>query len=406
MFGNYPFTRIVFGRGSFKKLSELAGDMFGSALLVAGRSSARAQGLIDSALSGLASAGVKTDVYEGVESDPSDRTVAGIAEKIIGRDAGLVVALGGGSVMDAAKMANACASLSAGMEAFYDTDRVRARMAETGKRLLPLIACPTTSGSGSEVTRYAVITDTKEGLKKIVVDFAICPSVALVDPELTLSCPSNVTMVSGLDTLSHLIEGYLNFREAPPFIDRRALEGTRLVLDNLPRAVENGSEISAREQMGRACVYGGMVITYKGTGLPHGFSFSFFDSIPHGSGVTLTLPYSWAYSLPAVEAKTRELARVFGVSGEGDIKDVGKNVIGALMEFYRKVGHPTRLSEIEGIDQDRLRKAASDMLKNPSKLANAPRPVPPERSREILEDILNAAYSGDINSLIDKAFEA
>ncbi len=401
MFMEFPYTRIVFGRGSLRQLGMLASLAGRRALLVTGRSFSKEHGHLDRALESLKAKGIEVEVESGIESDPLDSTVDRLAARVkeVGPD--FLVALGGGSVMDATKMANVCARLDVNMGPLYGTDQITPRLEDRDIELLPVITVPTTSGSGSEITRYAVITDTSVELKKIIIDFALCPSIALVDPELTLTCPPEVTRVSGLDTLSHLIEGYMNYRDVSEVVDESALEGIRLVLDYLPRAVENGGDIEAREKMSRACLLGAMVITFKGTGLPHGFSFSFYGVVPHGSGVTLTLPYSWAYSVMSVEQKTRELAGLFGAGSEGPIRDVARDTIQALIDFYRKVGHPTTLSEIEGIDEERIRRAAADMKMNPSKLENAPRPVPIERSEEILTSILEAAYTGDYEPLIE-----
>ncbi len=393
-------TRIVFGKGSIDRLSGLVEASWSKALLVIGQGSVRKLGYLDRVESALDKAGIAHGLFEGVEPDPTDRTIRLLADRIADNKPDVLIALGGGSSMDAAKLGNVMANVGGRLNDYVGLGgHVSQTMDAAGQNtLLPIITIPTTAGSGSEVTRYAVFTDTEQDLKKIIVDHALKPGLALIDPLLARTCPRELTVTVGLDTLSHLLEGYLS-KVGSDHVDPWALEGVKLVWEFLPRAAQDGNDDPAREALARACTIGGLVINEKGTGLPHGFSFSFHKQMSHGNAVALTLPAAWAYSLPGVEDKTRELARSMGLNGAGAIKDTGREAIKALVDFYAQLGHPTKLSQIDGVDHELLECAARALACNELKLKNAPRPV--ERGKDTLLAILEAAFDGELDYLME-----
>jgi len=384
----YPYTRIFFGVGERKRIAEICSGLGEKCLVITSRGFARKLGILDQLKSSLTRDGVQVQVFEGIEPEPCDETSLTLAESIRSINPDFLIALGGGSVIDAVKCAEALATLEVNLKEIYGSDKVSALLAQKGKSLRPLIALPSTSGTGSEVTKYAVLYDGDEKMKVLVLDYSLCPKIAIVDPELSFSAPLDLTIATGLDALTHLIESYLNHQSAPEWIARMTEEGICLILENLPRLKKSLSDFEAREKMSLASTYGGIAITYKGTGLPHGFSYAFKEIIPHGSAVALTLIPSWRYYLPAVYDKTRKLAPLFGVEPALALDEMAEAIFNKLKGFFQELGHPVSLKDIPQVSEQVLQEGVKAVMKNPSKLANAPRPVPLEQAESILNRIL------------------
>ena len=384
----YPYTKIIFGSGKRGEIGKICKDLGRVCLLVTSQGFAKRYGYLDGLIAILEKDETRVEIFSGIEPEPSDNTVIKLFEKIKKTAPDFLIALGGGSVIDATKCADALATLGGNLNDLYGTDRVSQALRQADERLKPIIALPSTSGSGSEVTKYAVIYDETEQMKVLVADLAICPKIAVVDPEIIISAPLNLTIATGLDAFSHLIESYLNQKPAPNWVSEMTEKGISLILENLPRVKENLSDISAREKLSLASTYGGIAITFKGTGLPHGFSYSFKDILLHGSAVALTLLPSWRYYLPAVEEATRRLAPVFGIDPSLELNRVAEGIFSCIKKFFRSLGHPASLKEVKQVNEEVLQKAVMAVMKNPSKLENAPRPVPIGKAEEILKNIL------------------
>ena len=255
-----------------------------------------------------------------------------------------------------------------------------------------VICIPTTSGTGSEATPYSNIVDPAQQVKKLIAERLIVPELALLVPELTNSMPETVTRATGCDALAHSIEGFLNVRadRANPDADGWALESIRLITENLPRAIADGRDETARRNMCIAATLGGMVIRFKPTGLPHLASYSWFGRLEHGIAVAMLLPGCWRYYLgnPSVAERTMRLAGLFpGRTPE--------EVIASFRRFLDSVGVPGRLSDCSGITPELLAATAQSGPANRMKLESAPRPVPVEESAQILASILEDTWQGE-----------
>ena len=180
---------------------------------------------------------------------------------------------------------------------------------------MPLVLAPTTSGSGSEVTRFSVISDTRQGLKKLIADPAIYAHAALIDPQLTATASAHVTRVSGLDAMTHLTEGYFNRIEpaTDPTAEARALLGLSLLFEALPRAIERPDDGAAGSMMALASVLGGTMFLHGQAGGPHLNSFSWASVMDHGEATAVMLPYYGAYYAPVVTEKISRIAALLGV---------------------------------------------------------------------------------------------
>ncbi|AKJ10250.1 iron-containing alcohol dehydrogenase [Streptomyces incarnatus] len=284
-------TRAVFGRGTLDLLGSLAAPLGGHALLVCGRTAMRRHGYLDRAEASLRAAGVAVTVFDGVSADPrSDEADAALAVARAGR-CDLVVGLGGGSAIDAAK-----AVAVAG-----DHDTVRDLIGTTLPAhavALPLIAVPTTAGSGSEVTKGAILTDVVRGFKSGIRGDGVAPRVAVVDPDLTARLPVAVAVDSGFDALAHAVEGAVAVR-ATEESRARSWRALALVRDNLPRLARGESSPEVREAMALAALLGGVNVATVSTCLPHRLQQA-MGAVPkvrlsHGRGLALLYP-AWLRS--------------------------------------------------------------------------------------------------------------
>jgi alcohol dehydrogenase len=389
-------TRIHFGEGSIQQVGEVVKKYANRTLLTIGKGTIKKSGVLDSISQALEKNSITYKIVEGVEPNPSKETVYRIVYHLLAGDFNCLLAIGGGSVIDAAKAAGILGTIKEGeLDDFFGVGMVSKKV----KKIMNLIAVPTTSGTGSEVTKFSVITDIWLHVKKLIFDIAIVPTEAIVDPELTYSCGNHVSRVTGLDTMTHLMEGYFNNVDdgADPVANRRALIGLKLVFEGLPRVLKNGQDREARRMMSLASTLGGSVLFYKQAGLPHLNSFSWSNVMDHGEAVAVMLPYYTAYYAPNISEKIKNVATLMGIP---ESRDMTKDFVQGLFEFYKKVNFPLTLKEFKNFSKDLIEKAVRDASQNRMKLEASPRPVPPEKSEEVLHTIIEGAYQGTIKKIV------
>jgi len=389
-------TRITFGEGSVHKVGEVVKKYSDRVLVVIGKGSVKNSGVLDKITGLLEKSSIQYDVCGGVEPNPSKETVYRIVYHLLAKSFPCLLAVGGGSVMDAAKAAGILATVKEGeLDDYFGVGMVSKKI----KKIMNLIVLPTTSGTGSEFTKFSVITDTVLHVKKVILDMAIVPAEAIVDPELTYSCGPHVSLVAGLDTMTHLIEGYLNTvdENADPEANTRALVGLGLLFEGLPRVVKYGKDKEARRMMSLASTLGGSVLFFKQAGGPHLNSFSWCDVMDHGEACAVMLPYYSAYYAPVVKEKLKTLAQILGVRDSGHI---ARDFAGGLLDFYKSLNFPSTLKAYERFSEDLIDKAIRDASQNRMKLEAMPRPVPADKSQEVLRTIIEGAYQGSIEEIV------
>lgn len=330
---------------------------------------------------------VSTDAEVDVPSVAVDATVA------LGRETqpDVVVAVGGGSVIDLAKVTALLLARGGALEDYYAVNSVPGPV-------LPLVALPTTAGTGSEATPVAVITDPSTAMKIGVASSHLIPRHAICDPLLTLGAPPVVTAHSGIDALSHAIEGYMAAAEEPsadlvlgrPQVGKNALSDTLAltaahhIAANLERAVEDGDDLEARTGMLYGSLLAGIAFGNSGVSTAHALQFAVGAAThtSHGLGTGLLLPYVMEFNRPERPEDLAELARVMD-SPDGD-------VVGHVHALGRRIGLPASLAEI-GIQPQDLRGMAEASIGFRRLIDNNPRPL----DVDALEDILDAAWHGD-----------
>ncbi len=289
-------TRIVFGAGTLRDVAPAAAAMESRALVVTGGDAERAAPLLD----GLRAAGVAHEVFAQA-GEPTIESVDQAVRAARKAGCGIVIGMGGGSALDTAK---AVAALLPGEVELMDHLEVIGRGRPLGARPAPCIAVPTTAGTGSEVTRNAVLASPEHGLKVSLRSPMMLPDLAVVDPELTLSLPAAITASTGLDALTQLIEPFLS-RRANPMTDGFCREGIPRAARSLARACRSPEHLDARGDMAMASLLGGLALAGAGLGAVHGLASPLGGQLgmPHGAVCAALLPVVLEVNLAALRAR-------------------------------------------------------------------------------------------------------
>ena len=295
-------------------------------------------GLLDGLLESIRETDVEYGVFDGVQPDPTFAIVAEAKQACDGCDA--VVAVGGGSVLDTAKAVAAAAANHTSAEALAGMLKVR-------RRPLPLIAVPTTAGTGSETTVAAIISDTATHSKKQLLDPKLVPMFAILDPELTVGLPKHTTAHTALDALTHALEAYVA-GYADEETDRQARMAVRLIFKYLPRVQEDPADLEGREGLLTASFFAGMAFTRTYVGYVHAFAHTIGGKfgVPHGLANAVLLPHIMRYYLPVSYHRFAELARMLhlGTPGDSD-QTLATRFVKLLYQLNRQLEIPARFEK-------------------------------------------------------------
>lgn len=295
----------------------------------------------------LAASGLKADIFADTVPEPTVASIQAGVDMARSGDYDSIIALGGGSPIDSAKAIGILAKLGGEMRDY----KFPRNVTETG---LPIIAVPTTAGTGSEVTRFTIITDEQNDEKMLCVGIGFMPVAALVDYSLTLSLPPRVTADTGLDALTHAIEAYVS-QKANLYSNSQALAAMRLIGPNLRRAYHDGSDKEAREAMMLGSTLAGVAFSSASVALVHGMSrpIGAFFHVPHGLSNAMLLPSITAFSIPAAAERYADCARAMGVASEQDsAAQANAKLLAELRALNEELQVPT--PEQFGIDRERF----------------------------------------------------
>jgi alcohol dehydrogenase class IV len=343
---------VVYGEDALSHLHHIQGAR---ALIVTDATLARL-GIAGRVENMLKDVGFATCVFAEVEPEPSLQTVRRGAQVASEFQPDWIVGLGGGSPLDASKA----------IWALYerpDLDPTDINPMETlGLSKAKLIAIPTTSGTGSEVTWALVLTDTEEKRKFSTGSRELVPTLAIVDPSLTEGLPPRVTADTGLDALTHAVEGY-TCTWANDFSDGPCLKAVQLVFDYLERAVKDGSDMEAREKMGIAASLAGLGFGNANLGLAHamGHSFGSLFKQPHGRAVALYLPYITEFTVNAGLGRYVDIVRFLGWSDSRDPEVAGRLLVEKMRELARAVGQPMSIADF-GVSREDFQAALPKLV--------------------------------------------
>jgi alcohol dehydrogenase len=307
----YMPTRVLFGRGVAGQAGAHAASFGARTVMIVTDPGVAAAGLVAPVRARLADAGLRVVDFQQVEPNPRDTDCLAGAQLAADVQAGAFVAVGGGSAIDSAKCISLLRSNGGHPRDWEDFGALH-------RDPLPVLAIPTTAGTGSEVSPSAVITDTARRKKMNLFDMRNCPRIALVDPDLTASCPATLTAASGMDALSHAIDA-LHCRLATPASDALALEGARLVAAYLRRAFAAGDDVEARCGMAQGSLTAGIAVGLTDVAGAHCLAEAMggLYGHPHGYCCARSLPPIMEYNLPVSEQKYARLAGAFGLERAG-----------------------------------------------------------------------------------------
>lgn len=341
--------------------------------------------------------GITTEVYDRTEADLPIGGITGCVTQYADFHPDVVVGVGGGSCMDMAKCVATLLTHGGSLRDYYGENKVPGPVA-------PVIAVPTTSGTGSEVTPVAVIADTERGTKVGISSPYLIPRIAVCDPELTLTCPPGLTAVSGADALTHAIESYTAARrQVTPdltvknvFVGKNVLSDAfglvslKNIFEALPVAVKDGHNIAAREKMMLASLAAGCSFSTAGTAAAHAIQYPVGNEThtPHGMGVALLMPYVMEYNRPACVTAYAEIARAIGLSGTDEA--LSHQLIDAVAALLKEIGIPATLKEL-GLPENKQDWTAQSAMGSARLVNNNPRPL----DVNALAAITRAAYSGN-----------
>ena len=351
--------KLVFGNGCLHQLpDEIAALAPGRLFIVTITPLLPAlHGLIHS----LEKKGIHVVVYTGIVREPSFPDFHRIMAEATPFNPDLVIGMGGGSVLDIAKLVAAQLGNDQRLEDYVGIGLLK-------QRACKLICIPATSGTGSEVSPNAILVDDADGQKKGIISPYLVPDLVLVDPLLTMSVPPDITAATGLDALTHCLEAYTN-KFAQPFIDLYAFEGMRLIAANLVAAVRDGGDKTARSQVAMGSLLGGFCLGPVNTAAVHALSYPLGSSfhLPHGLSNALLLPYVMEFNLPAAPERYAGVARALG----GTTPEDG---VAKIRSLIRECGIPCTLKAV-GIPYEAIETMATEAMKITRLLKNNPRPV-------------------------------
>ncbi len=361
---NYP-TSIRFGAGRIVELPDHCRALGMQRPLLVTDPGLAALPMIANAVRSCKAAGLACEVFSDVQANPVEANVtAGVAAFRRGNHDG-VIAFGGGSALDIGKSVALMVGQTRPLWDFEDREDWYTRVNVEG--MAPVVAVPTTAGTGSEVGRASVITDLRDHTKKIIFHPKMMPALVLEDPELTVGLPAHITAAVGMDALSHNLEAYC----APgyhPMAEGIAVEGMRLVKEYLPRAVANGADIEARAQMLIASTMGATAFQ-KGLGAMHSLSHPCSANLNTHHGLTnaVVMPYVLEWNREVLDAKLARLAAWLGLPEHSQA-----GVLQWVLQLRRQIGIPATLAEL-GVREEHAKPFAPQAFNDPSTGGN---PVP------------------------------
>jgi alcohol dehydrogenase len=406
----------IFGRGVMNQLGSLAAKLGKNALVISNNTYMKP--VVDSVLDSLKKAGVNLSggaVVPDAGPNAPRVDVYRIETHILHHKPDLVIAIGGGSTIDACKAANFLAALgdtaTPELDHWFGTGIVSEALKNSGRKLLPLIAVETSASSGSHLTKYSNITDPVAGQKKLIVDEAIVPQYSLFDYDVTASMPIPVTIDGALDSIAHCFEVFSGLPANAPqekydlsaALTQAAIE---LTVQYAPRVIKDPKDMEAREAIGMSTDLGGYAIMVGGTHGPHMTSFSLVDLTGHGTACGLMNPYYAVFFFFSFEKQLRLAGNIFKKYGyiSEDPESLSGRELGltfamGMVAFGKAIGAPVTLKELPRWNDGYVNKIL-EAAKDPQldmKLKNMPVPLTAAKVDEYMGPIIRAAVSGDFS---------
>lgn len=382
-------TRILSGEGAIQRIGLEAHRLGGSRALVIADPNIITNRLIDPVVSALESAGVVTSLFTEIRENPTEKNVQAGVAALRAKHADIVVAVGGGSALDAAKLIRMLALPGVHDRPLIDYDEATVGEQHISSRMPAMIAIPTTAGTGSEVGRSAVVTLEANKRKTVIFSPYLQPSVAILDPKMTATLPPRLTATTGFDALSHCIEAYLALGDHP-LCDAIALGGIRMIGENLRRSYQIPEDLQARSAMQKAAMMGAVAFQ-KGLGAGQALAHPLANDqgLQQGLAKALCLPAVIEFNAPLSQQRIDAVAEAFGVSGGV------QGLVGGLKQLRTDLGLPGGLREV-GVEEQALEILAAKAAEDASLRTN-PRPCGVRELLELYrESLLPLGFTGGI----------
>lgn len=369
-------TEIVFGNGSVRQLPQIVDRLNGMKVFVVSDPGVRDAGILEKLTSPLDASGIVYEVFTEVEREPDVKTIgiATVQAKAFGAD--IVVGIGGGSALDAAKAVAVMVNNPGEITQYAGLNK----LPNAG---IPIVCVPTTAGTGSEVTIWTVISEKVNNRKFGIGGKYLAPTLALCDPELTWTLPGPMTAATGIDALTHALESFVN-KATQPISEALSRESMRLIARSLREAVAQGDNMKARYDMLLASTIAAMAFNPTRLGLAHALCMPLGGKfkVPHGIANAILLPQVMEFNLVGNLEKFKEIAEIFGERTEGlSLREAAQLSVKAIRKLNEDVGIPAGLS-VYGVTEDDLEYIALEGMESGNVLVN-PRKATLEDLKEI-----------------------
>ena len=388
---------VLFGPGQRRQLPRIVAGI-GKRALVVTDSRMASTPEFQEITNAIAAAGVHVSVYDQALPDLPRSNVVDAVTESAGKEIDLVVGIGGGSCMDLAKAVAAVLANGGDVRDYFGEFKVPGPS-------LPIVTVPTTGGTGAEVTSLAIVWDDERGMKMAIADSSIEPHTAVIDPELTLTCPPGLTAATAADALTHLVEAFTARPKNPTpeelatqiyvgknrITDVFCAEGLRLLNRSLAKVVSHPGDLSARSDVMFAAYCAGMAINTTGTAAAHAIQspMAAIGHTPHGFGVGALLPYVMRWNLPHALAEFAEIGRILGQSGANE-QELARAGIARVEEMLELVGAPLAIGSL-GIKPKHFDQIANAACSATRLVRNNPAAMTPDAVRSLL----SRAVAGD-----------
>jgi alcohol dehydrogenase class IV len=321
-------------------------------------------------------------IYDDIPPEPEISVIENCVSELSDKNVDGVIAVGGGSAIDSAKAIAVSMGLNKPISSLFGEDKVMTRH-------IPLVAIPTTAGTGSEVTNIAILSDPEDQLKKGIVSEYLLPDVAIVAPEMTVSCPAHVTAASGIDALVHALEAYLSVN-ASAITDALALKAMSLIYPALPKAYREGNDLEAREAMATGSLLAGLAFGNAGVGAVHALAYPLGGRyhLSHGMSNAVMLPHVMKVNAQACQARFVDIAKAIGLQVHNkSCQQITDSVLNAIEQICREVQIPATLRHFD-IPEDAIPTLAIEASKVTRLLRNNPKTL----TVEDIEKIYRSAF--------------
>jgi alcohol dehydrogenase len=354
----------LMGAGCVKRIGKQAKELGGTKALIVSGKSKHGEKLAGDIREIIENSGFKAAIFAGAEPNPTDNSIMEGAKVYKKENCDMIVAVGGGSSMDCAKAIGIVVKNGGKINDYEGVGKVT-------KGIPPLITVNTTAGTASEMTKVAIITDTKRHIKMAIIDSHITPDVAVNDPELMVSMSPELTAATGMDALTHAVEAYVSTM-ATPTTDAAAIKAIELISKYLRKAVDNGEDIRTRDMMAHAEYLAGIAFNNAGLGYVHSMAHQLggFYNLPHGICNAILLPYVEMYNKQVCLERFADIAKSMGENIDGlSPEEAADKAVYAIKKLAAEIGIPSGLKELGASEED-LELLAENSMQDHCRLTN------------------------------------